>query len=90
MSEEGDIHNSFIDEGSRCPECGMFPPDHDAICPNNPALHAVTPADVLRELEETLRELECSDMPDFEAIADVLARIESVRSNVRTDDNSSQ
>ena len=90
MSEAGDIHNSFIDEGSRCPECGMFPPEHDDICPNNPALHAVTPADALKELEEKLMELEGSEMPDFEAIADVLARIESVKSNVRTDDTCSQ
>jgi len=86
MSEEGDIHSSFKDESSRCPECGMFPPDHDAVCPNNPELHQITPADALKELEEQLRELECSDMPDFEAIADVLARIESVKSNMRTQD----
>jgi len=90
MAESGDIHNSFIDENQRCPECGMFPPDHDPICPNNPALHSITPADALRELEEKLRELESSDMPDFEAITDILARIESVKSNVRSDENSSQ
>jgi len=78
-----------MDENSRCPECGMFPPDHDPVCPYNPALHAASPADVLRELEEKLRELECSDMPDFEAIADLLARIESVRSNVRNEEDCS-
>lgn len=89
MSEKGNIHNSFVDEDSRCPECGMFPPDHDPICPNNPALHSISPADALRELEEKLRKLESSEMPDFEAIADILARIESVRSNVRTDEDSS-
>lgn len=86
MSEESDIHGSFQDESSRCPECGMFPPEHDAVCPNNPSLHLVTPADALKELEERLKELESSDMPDFEEIADVLARIESVKSNIRTDE----
>jgi hypothetical protein len=90
MPEGKDIHNSFIDEGSRCTECGMFPPDHDPVCPNNPSLYQVTPEDALRELEEKLRELEGSDMPDFEAITDILARIESVKSNVKTDEDSSQ
>ena len=87
MVEDGNIHDSFMDENARCLECGMFPPDHDPVCPNNPALHAVSPADALRDLEEKLRELEGSDMPDFEAIADLLARIESVKSNVRNEED---
>lgn len=82
-----DIHESFMDETQRCPECGMFPPDHDPVCPHNPMLRAVTPADVLMELQEKLKNLECSDEPDFEAIADLLNRIESVKSNVITEDN---
>ena len=89
MAEDENIHGSFMDENARCPECGMFPPDHDPVCPHNPALHAITPADALRELEEKLKELECSDMPDFDAITDLLARIESVKSNVRSAEDSS-
>lgn len=70
---------SFLDENARCHECGMFPPDHDIICPNNPALRQSDPVSAMKELVERLRQLECSCTPDFEAIADVAAKIESAK-----------
>ena len=76
---------SFHDENTRCIECGMFPPDHDQICPNNPALNTSDPATVLAELEARLSEMECLPNPDFEAIAELAAKIESVRSHIRED-----
>ena len=83
-----DVHESFMSEEHRCPECGMFPPDHDIICPNNPSLTAVSPADALTALEAKLAELEASPEPDFQAIGDLLAQIESVKTNVNTQSNS--
>ncbi len=85
------IAEGFMDENTRCEECGQFPPDHDPICPNNPALSVANPADVLKDLESRLSKLENSTTPDFEVIADLLAKIESVRSHVRPcgDENSS-
>jgi len=77
------IHESFMDENSRCPECGMFPPDHDVICPHNPALNMSDPATVLADLEAQLKKLECSELPDFDAISELASKIESVRSHVR-------
>ena len=80
-----DIHNAFQDENARCRECGQMPPDHDQICPNNPALNASDPCTVLAELEEKLSKLEASETPNFEAIAELAAKIESVRSHVPCD-----
>ena len=77
------IAEGFIDENTRCEECGQFPPDHEPICPNNPALNASDPATVLKDLEAKLAELENSTTPDFEVITDLLSKIESVRSHVR-------
>jgi hypothetical protein len=77
------IADGFMDESTRCPECGMFPPDHDEICPHNPALNISDPASVLKELEAKLLKLETSESPDFEVIGELLAKIESVRSHVR-------
>ncbi len=77
------IADGFMDENTRCEECGQFPPDHEPICPNNPALSAADPATVLEELEAKLAKLENSSTPDFEVITDLLAKIESVRSHVR-------
>lgn len=73
----------FLDEKERCPECGQFPPDHDVICPYNPALNVADPSTVLAELEARLKKLECAELPDFDAIAEVAAQIESVRSHIR-------
>lgn len=77
----GEVHSnsSFLDENVRCCECGMFPPDHDIICPNNPALRQSDPVSAMKELVERLRQLESSSNPDFEAIADVAAKIESAK-----------
>lgn len=61
----------------------MFPPDHDQICPNNPELQSISPEDALKELQQKLAELESSPEPDFEAIGDVLAQIESVKTHCR-------
>jgi len=77
------VAEGFMDENARCAECGMFPPDHDPVCPNNPALSVRDPATVLKDLEDKLAKLENSTTPDFEVIAELLAKIESVRSHVR-------
>ncbi len=77
------VADGFIDENTRCEECGQFPPDHEPICPNNPALSVADPATVLKDLEAKLAKLENSSTPDFEIIAELLAKIESVRSHVR-------
>ncbi len=77
------IADGFMDENSRCEECGQFPPDHEPICPNNPDLNVSDPATVLKDLEARLSKLENSTTPDFEVIAELLAKIESVRSHVR-------
>jgi hypothetical protein len=77
-----DVHSAFHDENARCQECGQMPPDHDPICPYNPALNVSDPSTVLIELEAKLHDLECSDTPDFEAIAELATKIESVRSHV--------
>lgn len=83
MTDMHDNQNgSFMDEASRCHECGMFPPDHDPICPNNPALSQTLPADALKKLEDELRVLEAASEPDFEAIAELLTKIESLRSYI--------
>lgn len=63
----------------------MFPPDHDIICPNNPALRQSDPATALKELVCKLNQLECSPTPDFEAIAEIAAKIESAKSYVVKD-----
>ena len=77
------IADGFLDENVRCEECGQFPPDHEPICPNNPALSVSDPATVLKELEEKLSKLENSTNPDFEVITELLSKIESVRSHIR-------
>lgn len=82
MSDEA-ISDGFLDENSRCPECGNFPPDHDPICPYNPALNTSDPASVLKDLEAKLEKLEGSPTPDFDAITELITKIESVRSHVR-------
>ncbi len=84
---EDNISDGFMDENARCDECGQFSPDHEPICPNNPALSTRDPATVLKELEDKLAKLENSTAPDFEIIADLLAKIESVRSHVRPVDD---
>jgi hypothetical protein len=77
------VSMDFLNENERCPECGQFPPDHDVICPHNPELNVADPAAVLADLEAKLKELECSDCPDFNAIAEIVSQIESVKSHVR-------
>jgi len=58
----------------------MFPPDHDIICPNNPALRQSDPVTALKDLVCKLHQLECSTTPDFDAIAEIAAKIESAKS----------
>jgi hypothetical protein len=78
------ISEGFLNENERCKECGQFPPDHDPICPNNPALNVSNPEDVLAELLEKLAKAEEACEPDFARLTELLNRIESVRSHIRT------
>jgi hypothetical protein len=81
------ISEGFLDENSRCRECNQMPPDHDIACPYNAAFTREEDPESIRktimELELKLGDLECAEEPDFEAIGELLAKIESLRSYIK-------